>query len=442
MFLNLNNFSIKQYQEEVIDQVNLESSFIIMPTGSGKTVILAKLIDLYLKKGIKRHLVIGPKKILIEQHYKFFKNNFENVFIFISRAEDVKTRFDFLKTNENIIVITTAHLMHMHFEKIKNFFNILYIDEIHHLTLAEPYVNFCNWPNLKYKFGFSAHLGNKERIEELKLIYQIDKIIYSTGYKPILSYEKIFFDMPSYKIPIFNMLKEKLDVQIKKLRPFMIVKNNSFWTNYDPKANIGNNYATSLYYNGLKLEYLYNLIGTQPIETIRNYISNKNLKSFLDLKTIMQLQNYLKINEIDLKFIKIKQIIAEINNPKIIIFCSYINTAKLLHDYLSKIFPNVFLLIGQNSTVKLKNQKITTMEFNTINSGILISTSVGEEGLDLARVENILCYDIPSSIIKNIQRQGRTARDDSSGKVIYLINKDTKDEFNYYKFKKSVKTDI
>ncbi|MHA2220104.1 MAG: DEAD/DEAH box helicase family protein [Candidatus Hodarchaeales archaeon] len=58
---------------------------------------------------------------------------------------------------------------------------------------------------------------------------------------------------------------------------------------------------------------------------------------------------------------------------------------------------------------------------------VLVSTNVGEEGLDIAECDLVIFYDVVASEIRLIQRKGRTARH-REGKVIILYCKETHDE--------------
>jgi Fanconi anemia group M protein len=58
---------------------------------------------------------------------------------------------------------------------------------------------------------------------------------------------------------------------------------------------------------------------------------------------------------------------------------------------------------------------------------VLVSTNVGEEGLDIAECDLVIFYDVVASEIRFIQRKGRTARH-REGKVIILYCKNTHDE--------------
>ena len=56
---------------------------------------------------------------------------------------------------------------------------------------------------------------------------------------------------------------------------------------------------------------------------------------------------------------------------------------------------------------------------------------MGEEGLDIAEVNQVIFYDNVPSSIRFVQRRGRTGRKDT-GKLVVLIAKNTIDEKYYW----------
>ncbi|MFW9821610.1 MAG: helicase-related protein [Candidatus Thorarchaeota archaeon] len=66
-------------------------------------------------------------------------------------------------------------------------------------------------------------------------------------------------------------------------------------------------------------------------------------------------------------------------------------------------------------------------EFKAGIHNVLVSTNVGEEGLDIAECDLVVFYDVVASEIRLIQRKGRTARH-RKGRVVILYCKDTHDE--------------
>src|SRR3989338_2867767 len=58
---------------------------------------------------------------------------------------------------------------------------------------------------------------------------------------------------------------------------------------------------------------------------------------------------------------------------------------------------------------------------------VLVATSIGEEGLDIPRVDLVIFFEPIPSAIRSIQRRGRTGRQDK-GRVIVLMASGTRDE--------------
>ena len=91
------------------------------------------------------------------------------------------------------------------------------------------------------------------------------------------------------------------------------------------------------------------------------------------------------------------------------------------------------ILIGKagESGLKQKKQIETVQNFKDGLFRVLIATRVGEEGLDIAEVNQVIFYDNVPSSVRHIQRRGRTGRKDT-GKLVVLIAKNTIDETYYW----------
>jgi Fanconi anemia group M protein len=62
---------------------------------------------------------------------------------------------------------------------------------------------------------------------------------------------------------------------------------------------------------------------------------------------------------------------------------------------------------------------------------VLVSSSIGEEGLHVPDVDLVVFYEAVPSEIRSIQRKGRTGRT-RPGRVIILLAEGTVDEAYYY----------
>ena len=96
-------------------------------------------------------------------------------------------------------------------------------------------------------------------------------------------------------------------------------------------------------------------------------------------------------------------------------------------------------MIGKagDTGLKQKKQIEVVQKFRDGEFKVLVATRVGEEGLDIAEVNQVIFYDNVPSSIRFIQRRGRTGRKDT-GKLVVLIAKNTIDETYYWIGKRKI----
>ncbi|PSN54642.1 hypothetical protein C0J52_01093 [Blattella germanica] len=120
------------------------------------------------------------------------------------------------------------------------------------------------------------------------------------------------------------------------------------------------------------------------------------------------------------------------------IFCQYRDTVIEICHILQRFQPLVkpMTFIGQSSNGKqskgfTQKQQLKVMhKFRVGGYNTLISTCVGEEGLDIGEVDLIVCYDAHKSPIRLVQRMGRTGRK-REGRIVMLITEGR--EYSKYK---------
>ena len=115
------------------------------------------------------------------------------------------------------------------------------------------------------------------------------------------------------------------------------------------------------------------------------------------------------------------------------IFTSYRDSVDLIFNKLTELGIAAGILIGKAGETGLKQKKQieTVQNFRDGLFQVLIATRVGEEGLDIAEVNQVIFYDNVPSSIRFVQRRGRTGRKDT-GKLVVLIAKNTIDEKYYW----------
>ncbi len=135
--------------------------------------------------------------------------------------------------------------------------------------------------------------------------------------------------------------------------------------------------------------------------------------------------------------ILVKIILDEIkNNPnsRILVFVKLRNSVRNITKKLQEIPSiNAVRFVGQatksidDKGMSQKQQIEILDQFKDGLYNVLVSTNVGEEGLDIAECDLVIFYDVVASDIRFIQRKGRTARH-REGKVVILYSKETRDE--------------
>jgi Fanconi anemia group M protein len=86
---------------------------------------------------------------------------------------------------------------------------------------------------------------------------------------------------------------------------------------------------------------------------------------------------------------------------------------------------------GEETGLSQREQREIIQEFSLGKINVLAASSIGEEGLDICEVSDVIFYEPIPSEIRTIQRRGRTARL-MPGKLTILITKATRDETYYW----------
>ncbi|MFQ5648285.1 MAG: helicase-related protein, partial [Candidatus Aenigmatarchaeota archaeon] len=124
--------------------------------------------------------------------------------------------------------------------------------------------------------------------------------------------------------------------------------------------------------------------------------------------------------------------LAENPQARIIIFASYRDTVKEIVGVLSSLEQaRPIILMGQRDGLSQKEQIEVIKRFGEGDCNILVTTSIGEEGLSIESADIAVFYEAVPSEIRQIQRRGRVGRV-RIGKIIILITKNTRDEAYYW----------
>ncbi|WVR08777.1 hypothetical protein IAU60_005835 [Kwoniella sp. DSM 27419] len=130
-----------------------------------------------------------------------------------------------------------------------------------------------------------------------------------------------------------------------------------------------------------------------------------------------------------------EETLGQKNDTRAMVFCSFrgcvLEVVDMLNQHPGLLRATKFVGQSQGKAeedkgFKQKDQKKTINDFKDGKFNVLVSTSIGEEGLDIGEVDFVVIYDMPKQSIKLLQRIGRTGRK-RDGEVHVLMSEGRED---------------
>lgn len=481
------NFQPRLYQETIFAQALNQNTLVVLPTGLGKTAISAMLCAARIKKHPEsKMLILAPTRPLVNQHLESFKELIdpsflhEDEFVVFTGMIKAEKRQELWK--ESRVIFSTPQGLENDILSGKislKEVSLLVFDEAHRATgdysyvwVANQYMKHAKNPLI---LALTASPGSdKETIEEVCNNLHINHIEMrdkdSPDVAPYVKETKIKWievELPEEFKEILTPLREMFAERIKKIQNSLKASNPYLNIKYVKKTDILGLQAKlqgqigkvafdpELYQTIsttaqiLKLQHAVELLETQGLEAARMYMDdlwkqgkaskNKAVVNITqDSKFKIAISKIWAFSDKKLEHPKlektaeiIQEYIKKKPDAKIIVFNNYrdsIAHLKKLLDTVSGVKSAIFVgqakKKGMGSSQKEQLQLIR--EFKDGIHNVMIMSSVGEEGLDIPAVDLVMFYEPVPSAIRQIQRAGRTGRQEK-GEVIVLIAKDTKD---------------
>jgi len=125
------------------------------------------------------------------------------------------------------------------------------------------------------------------------------------------------------------------------------------------------------------------------------------------------------------------------NYKSIIIFTS---TKKKVTDIVRALNRSSYKVQAVSSDLDQKEREAALQGFRSRTTRVLVATDVLARGIDVKDINLVINYDVPGDAEDYVHRVGRTARADTTGVAITLINKD--DMFKFAKIEKLIESTI
>ena len=454
----------RDYQVNLADQAIRENCIVVLPTGLGKTAIALHVIAEYLSKGIGGVLFVAPTRVLVNQHYEFLKNNLTLDDVSLITGEDTIQKRT--KLWNNSVICATPEITKNDFDRgivSHDQFNLVIFDEVHRTVGDYAYSGIAQrFEDSDARIvGMTATLPSEKQkateiLTRLKIASVAERTEDSPDVKPYTqetNTQWVNVELPDELKEIQKLIKTALDQRYETLRDngIKLASQQSLSALLRIRQFVLNQNRRSAkpLFTAIRIHYALNMLEVHGITPFLKFCERAQAKKGMGVKDLFEMdsnftQAVILAKQAQSKGIehskipKLKEILDSVPG-KALIFTSYRDSVDLIFNKLNEMGISAGILIGKAGETGLKQKKQieTVQKFRDGIFQVLVATRVGEEGLDIAEVNQVIFYDNVPSSIRFIQRRGRTGRKDT-GKLVVLIAKNTIDETYYWIGKRKI----
>jgi len=405
---------LKPYQGKALGiALNNSGAVIALPTGTGKTLVgCAWACELLNTGEVQRVLVLEPSRFLVEQVEQYYRNNTNIPVDKVYGIHPTESRAAIWREPVPLVVATPQ----VAFNDVSLLsFDTVIIDECHHTTGDYAYRKLLQAYHFKRRLGLSATIPDRLHATIEELIGPIHKWSWSDDeIKPFV---------PEWYGDIYDA---ELDTTEKKVLETLETIRNELRDS--PHAGI-----PSLAIRMFTRDGALALIDTLERPTGMSLLLRDTL--------IPLLSRCHPLHKLD----QLKAALTGHDFTKAIVFVDRVCIADELTKHFKDLNP-VRLLGRLHGGSEAQKLALETAKRDDVK--LVISTSVGEEGIDLPEADLIVSWSNTASPIRFIQRKGRGMRPSPVAKDkvkvdAFLATPDTPDyDALYYGIAAAVKEDV
>jgi ERCC4-related helicase len=492
-FMLPNSLQPREYQRRIAEAASQANTLVVLPTGLGKTLIALLVAKIRLEKFPDgKVVVLAPTKPLVLQHFNSFKEilSLQPKDVALLTGESPPEERSYLWRRSRFVFATPQTVRNdLRYGRVDlNDVVLLVFDEAHRSVKDYSYTEVAKvyketaWTPLI--LGLTASPGGSaQKINEITRNLFVEHVeARSEEDEDVKSYvEETTFEGRKVALPeeynqLLSILRDVYNEKVNKLVAGGFLPRTRLSKKMLLQAR--GTIAARLKTGGGNKGYLYGalinqaqaimilhaveLAETQGVDVLLKYLKRmrekpeqgKSATALLkDPRWLMLEDEANRVRGIEYpKLTEIRSIVkAQLTgkaDSKIIIFTQYRDTIESIVETLSKDGVRAQRFVGQaNKTdsegMDQKRQTDVLERFTEGEFKVLVSSSIGEEGLHVPDVDLVVFYEAVPSEIRAIQRKGRTGRT-MRGKVIVLLAEGTVDEAYFYsslrreKFMKSI----
>jgi Fanconi anemia group M protein len=470
-----NSIEFREYQRALADACLKESTLVVLPTGMGKTVIALLVIADVLARKRGKVLLLAPTKPLVEQHALFLKDKLvgKSVTVLTGEVDPEEREAEWVQSD---VIASTPQVIanDLRTERISlRDVRLVIFDEAHrgvgnyaYVPIAQEYMGQNG-----LVLGMTASPGSSmAKIKEVCSNLGIENIeVRSEADPDVSSYvHDIHVDWVEVEVPagmrkVADVLRKLYRRYIQELidmgamtaaRPPSVKYLLEVQRAIQLRLNKGEKNRTlynalSVQARAIKVGHALELAETQGVTALTSYLEKLKAEAASDdgskaSRAIVASDEFEEViqllSALHMEHPKISRVMSIVSNQlqvkpdsRVLVFTQYRDTCDMVTNLIARIDgARVTKLIGQSGRInekglKQKEQIGVLQRFRAGEFNVLVATSVGEEGLDVANTDLVIFYEPVPSEIRSIQRRGRTGRS-RAGRVVVLVTAGTRDE--------------
>ena len=474
----------REYQRRIAEVAASTNTLVVLPTGLGKTIIAILVASELLRKHPEsKVMVLAPTRPLVLQHLRSFGAHLklpEGSMAALTGTVDPGER-EVLWMKSRVIFATpqTVYNDVRHGRVSLQDVVLAVFDEAHrsvkdytYTKLATAYRETALRPRI---MGLTASPGaSKDKVGEIKRNLYIEAVEARSeesedvkGYVERTRMETVRVRVPDEYYETTLRLREMYNDRVKKLLSGGFLRSNRVSKKALLEArNAISARLRSAQASGAQKGYIFGaiinqaqavailhaieMVETQGAPPLLRYLQKmrdrpdkgKAISSLLrDPKWLGVEEEAAKLASVPHPKVSVMLDVVEhqlLKKPdsRIIVFTQYRDTIEDLVKALEKEGRSARRFVGQSDRDGSRgmDQQLQTQTLDSFRKGefkVLVSSSIGEEGLHVPDVDLVVFYEAVPSEIRYIQRRGRTGRT-TEGRVVILLAEGTVDEAYYY----------
>ncbi len=480
---SLVDISTREYQDTIARSALTTNTLVVIPTGLGKTIIaLLVARERLAQHPISKVIILAPTRPLVLQHSRFFEKHLaEKIPSAVLTGEVPPTERQDLVASSKAIFATPEVIRNDVLEErySLNDVSLIVFDEAHRCVrdyaysqVAEAYKLTASNPLI---LGLTASPSSRRaRIEEICQRLAITNVQTRTEedsdvtpYVQQVSVNWIRVPLPTSYKQVSRVLRTALEERVKKLKvmrqlPMNVPVSKRILLELGERlrerlrhGGAGPVYgAIMLQAQSMSLLHSVELLETHGMRSLEkalerlNQADSKSAKSLSKDPRILEVQK-LAISLGDQEHPKLKRLrdlvsdeLTSNREAKLIVFTQFRDSVETIVNNLAQVEGvSPVRFVGQATRseddvgLSQSEQMEILEQFRSGTYNVLVTTSIGEEGLHVPDVDHVVFFEAVPSEIRLIQRRGRTGRT-RPGKMTVLIAEGTIDEAYYWTSKR------